>query len=200
MPKKVEKDNPGSPIVKRKYRSFIAGFITCLLMSACALQQEHNELSDLPEESQVDSTLTANDTTPEEAIVQAPPRDSLFLNYSRTACFGKCPIYEVKIYHSGYVKYMGDNFVDPLGLHEARIDSTIIQTIQSKAENINFFGLQKVYDHQDVTDLPARIIKIQMKDQKHEVLDRYMAPESLRNLESYLEGIFEGIHWKRIQK
>ena len=83
-----------------------------------------------------DSNSEAAATTSPDTIVMVvekpvEPIDSLVISFSKTPCFGRCPVYKVKVYESGFATYEGLNFAEKLGLYSYRFSNEEIEAIRN---------------------------------------------------------------------
>ncbi|MEO8067360.1 MAG: DUF6438 domain-containing protein [Flavobacteriales bacterium] len=124
--------------------------------------------------------------------------DSLFFSIKRTPCFGKCPVYQINVYRSGYATYTGTNNTDLLGDHVGHIGADTLALLLNKAEALGFFGLQDKYDGQ-VTDLPSTIVRVVSKDRNKQVLGRVKAPQAFKDLVLYAEELLLKAPWKPLE-
>ncbi|MBL4652612.1 MAG: hypothetical protein JKY53_07065 [Flavobacteriales bacterium] len=123
--------------------------------------------------------------------------DSLVALLKRTSCYGKCPVYTLKIYASGYVTYMGKNFTDKEGMHSGKISRENISRILKKAEEIKFFEFNNIYDS-NVTDLPATYIYVNTNGTKKQIINRHGGPKELKEFAAYIDELVKGLKWKKI--
>lgn len=124
--------------------------------------------------------------------------DSLVARIQRTACFGRCPIYTVSIYKSGYVDYVGEKWVQREGHFQSTIPQEKIQDLLIEAKKINFQGLDDIYDSNSVTDLPSTILTLRFEEGPKIVVSRYQAPEILREFEQYFDQIVEELTYEKV--
>lgn len=138
-----------------------------------------------------------------EAPVSAPPRDpsdSLFCRYERTPCFGRCPVFELAIYQSGYAVYEGKNFVDLIGFYHTRFNTATLRKISGVAGEIGYFSFQEVYDNAYVTDLPTIYTELRTDGGRHRVTARYQAPEELQRLYTLLDEEIAQATWTLMKR
>lgn len=64
---------------------------------------------------------------------------------NRTACFGYCPDYTIKLDSDGNVKYEGSYFVGAKGIREYKVGETQIKNIRRALVNSEFFTLEYEY-------------------------------------------------------
>lgn len=133
------------------------------------------------------------------AVVQEPEimtvSDTMIF-YSRGACFGMCPIFELTIMKDGRAVYMGKNHVDRIGRYQAMVSYTDVQKVLSKANEIGYFELKSEYDNESVHDLPDIKTGIAHNGQLYRVRNRYKGPAALRSLYSELDSLIERQSWK----
>ena len=125
--------------------------------------------------------------------------DSLVFFIERTPCYGRCPVYVVKIYQSGFATYTGERFTDKIGDYTAKIKKEDIEKIITKAEGIDYFNLEEKYD-KNVTDLPSTTTYINNEGKKKKVYNRVGAPEKLSEFESFIYQFIEKVEWKKVEK
>ena len=124
--------------------------------------------------------------------------DSLVARIQRTACFGRCPIYTLSVYESGYVDYNGEKWVEKEGIYEAKVSQEVLGQLLDFAENINYFELDNEYDNKQVTDLPATITSIRNEEGIKTIVNRYGGPKKLDEFARYFDSLFDTIDWKRV--
>jgi Domain of unknown function (DUF6438) len=136
----------------------------------------------------------------ETPVVTETPSDSLFCRYERTPCFGRCPVFELKIYRSGYAVYEGRNFVDLIGFYHTTFSATSLQKISGTAEAIKYFSLKDSYDNPYVTDLPTITTEIHTETHDKSVTARYQSPAELQTLYAALDSLIASAEWKLLKK
>jgi hypothetical protein len=60
--------------------------------------------------------------------------DTLEMEFSKTPCYGQCPVYEVKVYESGFAIWEGKNFTDRMGTFSAEISASERQKFYAEAK------------------------------------------------------------------
>lgn len=124
------------------------------------------------------------------------PRDSLVISFEKTPCFGHCPVYNVKIYESGFAIYEGRNFVEKMGMYATRFDSAEIEKIYNKALDIGYFDLKNEYNDPLITDLPSTISRIHFGGQDHKIRARFNTPKRLVEFHDNLAVTLLEKNWK----
>ena len=119
--------------------------------------------------------------------------------HKRTPCYGQCPIYTLRIWPDGTAKLEAGRYVKvDEGKYQGKVSRTKIERIKEKAEQINFFELEKKYDDRGVTDLPSRISKLSYDRKEHRVKNRYKGPDKLKELEKLFGDIVENTGWEAL--
>ncbi|MCA1751181.1 MAG: DUF6438 domain-containing protein [Flavobacteriales bacterium] len=122
--------------------------------------------------------------------------DSLIMAFSKTPCYGQCPVYEVKVYESGRAIWEGKNFVERMGTYSTRITASERQKFFAEAEAEGFYDFDKSYDNPMVQDLPSTSLLLKVDGERHRVTIRMGVP---KNVKDYFEGAqewFENRDWQ----
>lgn len=125
-------------------------------------------------------------------------QDSLFLHYERTACFGRCPIFKIKVYESGYTTYEGVNFVENMGYYYHRIDERIISELYAAIADADYFSLEDRYDRDNVMDLPSKIFEVNAMGRNKRIVARMDVPQPLLDFADTIERIFKDVPWRAV--
>lgn len=177
--------------IQSKFISF--GLLTIMMALFLGACKEKEQVMMLAEDKPV----------PEEAEIQLEipvPQDSLSILYQRTACFGTCPIFVLKIYKSGYATYEGTNFVEMMGKFDGYAPQGALEAVMAQANGIGYFNMQDRYDAM-VSDLPSIITEITGPNgNRKRVNNRYGGPKSLQDLYPILDHVIESTEWKPIKK
>jgi hypothetical protein len=158
------------------------GIFICLISLLFACSSKKNQVQPV--------VSTAAVTRVEEMV------SDTMLYYSRGACFGMCPIFELTVMKDGRAVYLGKNHVDRIGRFQAMVSYTDVQQVLSKANEIGYFELKSVYDNENVHDLPDIITGISHEGKLHRVRNRYKGPAALRMLYTEMDSLIERQDWK----
>lgn len=120
------------------------------------------------------------------------------LYYSRGACFGMCPIFELTVMKDGRATYVGKNHVDRIGRFQALINYSDIAPVLQKANDIGYFELNAAYDLEAVQDLPNINTAIANNGKLHWVRNRYKGPAALRMLYTELDTMIARQAWSPV--
>lgn len=119
----------------------------------------------------------------------------MLIAYEKTPCFGRCPVYEVRVYRSGFATYEGKNFTEKMGRFTGKLTPDQIDRILEKAGSIDYFSLKNEYNS-DVTDLPSTYTTIVQNGEKKRIRARASYPDELRELHETMESVFDQVTWK----
>lgn len=116
----------------------------------------------------------------------------------RGPCFGKCPVYSLKIYSDGMATYEGRPFAKKLGKYEKRLDKNEVKKLNNAFKDANFFDFQDVYVS-EIVDLPMVKIYHDNGKKSKSVEGREDRPAKLMELQFMLEKIAESEDWQLVQ-
>lgn len=188
-----------------KFTIFSILLIAVIFLVACN-QKAGEKLTETPtpEKPPVEVTTPTVETKP--AVEMKPSAEQgkgdrevyKMVNFKKTACYGKCPVYEVEIYNDGRVVYNGKRFVDRLGIHKATITEKEVKMIRSEFDKVGFIDFAGEYpiNGQKISDLPSTIIEYRAGDMIKVVKDKHDAPEQLKKFEAWLAEYIDGLTYK----
>jgi len=164
-------------------RIILLVFTILVVMASCTKQRNAPLSEPITQRSQPPIVSIANDT---------------MLYYSRGACYGMCPMFELTVLNDGRAVYLGKNHVDRIGRFQALINYTDIAQVLQKANEIGYFELNAVYDNEGIQDLPTIITAITNNGKLHRVRNRYKGPAALRMLYTELDSLIAKQTWKPV--
>jgi hypothetical protein len=112
----------------------------------------------------------------------------LLIEMKRTACYGTCPVYTLKIGKNGKGLFEGLENVEKTGLFSFSLSRDELQELENAFRQINFYQLDRIYDA-PVSDLPTTYITYNKDGNRKQIMDYYGAPEVLRELENEIETL-----------
>lgn len=110
----------------------------------------------------------------------------------KTACYGTCPVYELKIYNNRIATLHAEEFLDIQGAYFTKIDKEIYNALIEDFSKSAFFDFKNEYIH-NISDLPTTYITFREKTIK----DYYGSPEQLKELERTLASLVDELKWKK---
>lgn len=172
--------------------AFVVAAIGLLTLVACNRKSAKNADQTPP--------AAAPPSTPEPNIPPPPPpapEAFQVAGFQKTACFGKCPVYQVKFFSDGKVTWYGKMNVERMGWWEAKVDQATLKGIKTKADEVKYWDMSAEYPQgQKVADLPSTILYVRAGDVEKSVMDTHGAPEKLKEFERYLEDLISSLDWR----
>jgi hypothetical protein len=77
--------------------------------------------------------------------------DPAVITLERTACYGTCPIYKLRISRTGRVEFVGEGFVSTVGTATDSVPPDSVASLLAAAESMNYFELPDRYTAGDST-------------------------------------------------
>jgi len=158
-----------------------------VLIAACSSKKDTTALAEVP------------DSQPDTVVVMMEPQseeDSLAVYFEKTPCFGRCPVFKIHVYDSGFATYEGLNFAELMGLYSYRFSKKDLEKIYEMARAIDYFQLKSSYDDPRISDLPSVISRINWDGQSHEVTARSGVPAELRAFHENLGVMLREKDWQ----
>ena len=171
--------------------------ITSLFLMTILLTCDKKKAQEPKEE--VEETVSEPTTEEPNIPTVKPPYQAV--GFRKTACFGKCPIYEVKFFTNNTATWVGKMNVDRMGAYEAELKEEMIKNIRAKAYELGYFDFYSEYptEHK-IADLPSTITYMRVGDMEKSVKNTHEAPKKLIEFEAYLQNIISNLDWKPAAK
>lgn len=112
--------------------------------------------------------------------------DDFSVRIQRGACFGTCPTYDLLVQGSGRTILNGYRGLSYTGLYQKHLSRRDLRAMVQAIQEADFFAFEPRYDDTRISDLPTFTLEVVMDGQRHEVVDRYGAPETLEQLQTRL--------------
>ncbi len=173
-------------------------FLGILLLAACN-RKTAEVVENKPIEKHPEPVV--QETAPVETVDVVSAKPHLVASMKKTACYGKCPVFEVKFYSDGKATYHGKKFVDREGYYVAVIDDFRVSEIVRQANEVGFFKLDNTYpkNGRTITDLPNTITMVNDGIQEKSITNNHEAPASLLDFEQYLEAQIDQLEWTEVE-
>lgn len=124
------------------------------------------------------------------AAQQAPPVATPFdwVMISRGACYGRCPIYSVKIMPDGLIQYYGKRFVKYPGMYEKQLDPKEVTDI---FEHFQTYRIDTSKDNytSHVADLPTLTVEYSRNGEKRTITNANFGPGALRMIAEEIDAL-----------
>jgi hypothetical protein len=127
----------------------------------------------------------------------------MLLSMDRTGCYGKCPIYQIRIYENGFLYYNAVKFVDTTGKFFAVLTKKQLSELITAADEAHLFEMKDEYpdNKRPPADLPSHIVAYHRKGQDKKIIDRGIdSPKPLVLLESRLDGLLKTVKLQNCDK
>lgn len=106
----------------------------------------------------------------------------------RGACFGRCPMYTLKIDNSGQAEYEGRHFVDFLGTYRKKYRPEEVAAIFERANEYRIDTCKGNY-YVSIADLPGLDYIITANGKRKDLRHAGFGPRFLSNLGNKIDGI-----------
>ncbi|MEL6926411.1 MAG: DUF6438 domain-containing protein, partial [Bacteroidota bacterium] len=93
---------------------------------------------------------SANSSTP-------TPSDALLLEMKKGICFGRCPVYDLKVYADGRLQYDGKRFTDKIGLHERQLSEQDFSALRQMLSELDPSQYPEEFGN-EIPDLPTTVL------------------------------------------
>lgn len=121
--------------------------------------------------------------------------ENLQITIERTACYGMCPTYTLKIYGDGKAVWEGFKNVKVEAKDSAVISQNDIVKLVDAFDANNFFSLNDRYHSDMVTDLPSTTVTIFKNGQRKSVYSYFGAPEAFTKVAWAVDDIAIAQGW-----
>jgi len=124
------------------------------------------------------------------AVLQAAPaaRTTIAITLQRTACFGTCPVYTVRLADDGAVHYDGMQFVKVTGAQAWHIDPAAVRALAAEIEQAGVFEMKDEYTAL-VTDHPTTYVEVTIGGRHKRIKDYVAGPPALREIEKRIDEV-----------
>lgn len=151
---------------------------------------------------------TVGDTVATKPIVPTPKPfvrehfvddKGLVFFFSRTPCFGKCPVYSFKLYDNGQAFYEGAKNVVRIGKYSTTVPVDFLKKIELKADELGFKKLENEYPVPGkpvIYDFPSCVSYLFYGKGEKMVESRHDIPEELLRFQKTIDEMIESLEWK----
>jgi hypothetical protein len=135
--------------------------------------------------------LSACKTTPE---TQKGEGATVLVRLTRGACFGRCPVYAVKVSSAGDVQFDGTRDVLVTGPSSSTLDAATMKKLVTRLEGSGFAKFNAQYLKRTETDQPTVTLTFGGKTVEHYLGDETTPPE-LKQLEDDVDALIGTSQW-----
>ncbi|HLP53245.1 MAG TPA: DUF6438 domain-containing protein [Chitinophagales bacterium] len=121
------------------------------------------------------------------------------VSLERTPCFGRCPVYDIKLYENGLLLYNAVKNTDTTGCFYAVLNKDEVAAIKDKFNKSGFMQMADRYpeDNRAPSDLPSVVLYFNNGTAQKTVRDkRWETPIALAELQTTIEEL---VRTKKLQ-
>ena len=133
------------------------------------------------------------------AMLSARHDDPIEITLERTACFGPCPVYTVRITGDGGVEYTGTQIVRVVGSATAQISRAAVRDLADKFIKMGYFELDNAY-YSSSEDISSTITSIQLGSRTKSVVRNVAGPAALREIEWQIDRVAGVARWTTVDR
>jgi Domain of unknown function (DUF6438) len=187
--------------VSNLIKTYLSLFLLCFLLFACHkknIPAKTGEVEGQPMNFPTPPPQIPNSATPpivpQNPIGENPP----MIYLQKTPCFGKCPVFEVKIKDNGSALWIGTKNVERIGVFNAQISKEMLAEIMKETEKIGYFNFSEAYpiNGKKIADFPMTITSIKNANGARRIENNFDAPVALQAFEQYLFEKLDKLDWK----
>lgn len=177
-----------------KQISIIVLTFACLLTS-CKTTEEVSSTAETPKEVIVTETPVIVDLVAEE-VADTSSRE-FFASIKKSACFGKCPTYEMTIYSDGFVELNGIRNIAYSGNYTTQLTEAEVHHFRIKANRIGYMDMEDSYDC-TISDVPSVTTSIDLNGVKKSVFRRCDFPPIILQFEELFDVLLKNKKWSAV--
>lgn len=121
------------------------------------------------------------------------------LEFSKTGCRGRCPIYDFTVYEDGWVIFNGKRFTKYEGQATDKLTKEEMTTLQANCEKANLWQKEAKYG-MNIMDIPTTTIHFYEKNRDKEIKWRMRAPQELPDLGNEIIALLIKRDWIEVRK
>ena len=122
----------------------------------------------------------------------------LIIEMEKTPCFGKCPVYTIRIGKNGKGLYDGIENTQKTGTFRFSLTGEELERLEISFREIHFFELKNEY-YKPVSDLPTTYLSYHRGGEHKKIMDYYGAPPELKTLENEIEFLVLSKKMKKVR-
>ncbi|MFT6745981.1 MAG: hypothetical protein ACJAZ2_000319 [Glaciecola sp.] len=170
--------------MKKIIKGLFAIVAVTVILTACSSSKKASHV-DPVEQTKVDNAQNEEDNRVE------------LLTFKRTSCYGRCPVYDLKIYADKTCEIDGKLFFIVEGKHDGELTQIQYDKIIKTINDIKYFTLNDVYDDRLVQDIAATFITVTMNGKTKSIKSRYGSPKELRDFLTAIHELAKLVEWKK---
>ncbi len=125
-------------------------------------------------------------------------KEDIKIEMTRGACFGKCPIYTIKVYEGGYTTLDASRFTKAMGKFSKKISKKEYKSLVTAFDAANLYQYPEVFEN-SIADLPL-VSMIYNGDQGRKIVrGKDERPTTLKELQYMIEKLYNEDNWTLIE-
>jgi len=188
-----------------RFLSITSIVVLLFTLTACS-PKTAKKTTEIPPIEEPTEVVIKSDTLPTTEVVVPPPPEPVevipyvVLRMEKTACYGHCPIFEIKLFSDGRANFIGKANTDLMGHYEAHADEEFLSAISAKAQKTDYFRWADHYplDGNYLSDLPNTITYLKIEEQEKSIIRNHDGPVALRQFEEDIFNAFQQLNWVKI--
>lgn len=145
--------------------------------------------------AQKKTALSQNESKESRAIETKVSKTDFLLQYKKTPCYGRCPVYDFELFEDQTCKINGKLFYKFEGEKNGRLSDEKFEYIKGLMTELNFYELQSVYDDTLLMDATTYYLSMNIGNTFKQVKFRVGVPEKVKLFVEKLEALIEEINW-----
>lgn len=121
------------------------------------------------------------------------------ITYSKTPCFGKCPVYKMHIYSDGMAILEGEQNMNHIGTYHYQLTDDELNTLIALIDQTDFSKMEDRY-YGNVSDLPSTGLKVKRPNFEKEIGGNMGFPEDLLTVFTELNGYAHSERWAPVKR
>lgn len=117
------------------------------------------------------------------------------LQYKKTPCYGRCPVYDFELFEDKSCKINGKLFYKVEGEKIGRLTDEKFEYLKGLMTELNFYELQSVYDDTLLMDATTYYLSMNIDNNYKEVKCRVGVPENVKIFIKKLETLIDEVNW-----
>lgn len=116
----------------------------------------------------------------------------------RSACFGKCPVFQIRLFQNGDVYYKGKKNVSKIGVYQSKLSRTKTRNFFKTLDALQWTSYQENYKN-PARDLPHLKIQLFGRVFYKSISQAEAGPKELESIAIQLENLIKGLKWTKLR-
>jgi hypothetical protein len=121
--------------------------------------------------------------------------DNTWIEYRRGSCFGRCPVFHLKVWPDGRAEYKGILNVSKKGTWDRVLSKSELSALKAAVKKSDYKNANEKY-MMEVQDLPMAFLKFREKKMEKLIQGNMDFPPKLKEVMNVLQKIMDSENWK----